>query len=121
MFITLTRRAITLQQHQKNIEKKLRRKVRLEKLYRLEQLSKRSDFDTNPAVILERDALRKELWRAENPNNRIVEVIYKGEVIYEGTKINICNKCKKTRGNINSLIRTGGRDDQGRTYRFKES
>ncbi|WP_213336049.1 hypothetical protein [Enterococcus casseliflavus] len=65
-------------------------------------------------------SLRVELWRGEQSHLRIVEVLYKGEVIFTGTRKDVCRKCKKANRTMSDLLRYGHEDKQGRTYRYKD-
>ena len=80
---------------QKEHEKKKRHRERALKLQRLLYLSNLDDREIDPLIEDEREALRVELWRGEQSHLRIVEVLYKGEVIFTGTRKDVCRKCKK--------------------------
>jgi len=95
---------------QRRLEKKYRRQ-------RLVYLAERPDFETNPKV---REKLKSNLYEGLNQEKRLVEVVYKGEVIYTGNKADVSEKCKKSKVIIKNLIQLGSADKQGRTYRWKE-
>jgi len=98
---------------QKSLEKKYRRQ-------RLVYLAERPDFETNPKVREEWEKLRSNLYEGLNHEKKLVEVLYKGEVIYTGNKTDVSEKCKKSKLTIKNLIQLGSADKQGRTYRWKE-
>nr|DAZ05475.1 MAG TPA: Large Terminase [Caudoviricetes sp.] len=79
---------------QKEHEKKKRHRERALKLQRLLYLSNLDDREIDPISEEEREALRVELWRGEQSHLRIVEVLYKGEVILTGTRKDVCRKCQ---------------------------
>lgn len=105
---------------QKEREKKKRHRERALKLQRLLYLSNLDDREIDPVIEEEREALRVELWRGEQSHLRIVEVLYKGEVIFTGTRKDVCRKCKKANRTMSDLLRYGHEDKQGRTYRYKD-
>lgn len=105
---------------QKEHEKKKRHRERALKLQRLLYLSNLDDREIDPISEEEREALRVELWRGEQSHLRIVEVFYKGEVIFTGTRKDVCRKCKKANRTMIDLLRYGHEDKQGRTYRYKD-
>lgn len=105
---------------QKEHEKKKRHRERALKLKRLLYLSNLDDQSIDPVIEEEREALRVELWRGEQSHLRIVEVLYKGEVIFTGTRKEVCRKCKKANRTMSDLLRYGHEDKQGRTYRYKD-
>lgn len=98
---------------QRRLEKKYRRQ-------RLVYLAERPDFETNPKVREEWEKLKSNLYEGLNQEKRLVEVVYKGEVIYTGNKADVSEKCKKSKVTIKNLIHLGSADKQGRTYRWKE-
>ncbi|MGH1816617.1 hypothetical protein [Enterococcus casseliflavus] len=104
---------------QKEREKKKRHRERALKLQRLLYLSKLDEQEIDPVIEEEREALRVELWRGEQSHLRNVEVLYKGEVIFTGTRKDVCRKCKKANRTMSDLLRYGHEDKQGRTYRYK--
>lgn len=105
---------------QKEHEKKKRHRERALKLQRLLYLSNLDDREIDPISEEELEALRIELWRGEQSHLRIVEVLYKGEVIFTGTRKDVCRKCKKANRTMSDLLRYGHEDKQGRTYRYKD-
>lgn len=92
---------------QRERDNKIRRKEHALKLQRLLYLSNFNDQEIDTKMVKERDALRAELWKGDQSHLRMVEVLYKGEVIFTGTKKDVCRKCKKTKRTMNNLLRYG--------------
>ncbi|WP_312729746.1 hypothetical protein [Enterococcus sp.] len=65
----------------KQQEKKLRRIEQAMKLQRLIFLTKLDQKELDENLTKERDMLRLELWKGDDYHLRIVEVLYRGEVI----------------------------------------
>ncbi|WP_430609716.1 hypothetical protein [Enterococcus sp. DIV0876] len=97
-----------------------RRQERVLKLQRLLYLTQLNNQEISPSMREERDKLRAELWKSDDLRFRIVEVLYKGEVIYSGTRTDVAKKCKKAKGTLTDLLRKGTPDKQGRKYRYKD-
>lgn len=104
----------------KQQEKKLRRIEQAMKLQRLIFLTKVDQKELDENLKKERDTLRLELWKGDDYHLRIVEVLYRGEVIYTGSRTSVARKCKKAKGTLADLLRNGKRDKQGRTYRYQD-
>jgi len=105
---------------QRERDNKIRRKEHALKLQRLLYLSNFNNQEIDTKMAEERDALRAELWKGDQSHLRMVEVLYKGEVIFTGTKKDVCRKCKKTNRTMNNLLRYGYEDKQERSYRYKD-
>lgn len=99
---------------------KIRRKENAMKLQRLLYLSKLDHKEMNAKLMQEQEMLRSELWKGNDAHLRIVEVLYKGEVIYTGSHTEVARKCKKAKGTLVDLLRKGTPDKQGRVYRNKD-
>ena len=104
----------------KQQENKIRRIEHAMRLQRLVFLSKLDHKELSAELKKERDTLRLELWKGNDSHLRLVEVLYKGEVIYTGSRKDVARKCKKAKGTLADLLRKGTPDKQGRIYRNKD-
>jgi precorrin-6B methylase 1 len=98
---------------EKSLEKKIRRQ-------RMVYLAEKVDLEKDPDAKREWEKLRKDLYEGVNPEKRLVEVLYKGDVIFTGNKKTVSEKCKKSKVTVKNLIQSGKPDKQGRIYRWKE-
>ncbi|MGM0200505.1 hypothetical protein [Enterococcus sp. AZ149] len=98
---------------EKRLEKKIRRQ-------RMVYLAEKVDLEKDPDAKNEWEKLREDLYEGVNPEKRLVEVLYKGGVIFTGNKKTVSEKCKKSKVTVKNLIQSGNPDKQGRIYRWKE-
>ena len=83
-------------------------------------LAEKSKSGKRPGCKKEWKKLREDLYEGVNPEKRLVEVLYKGDVIFTGNKKIVSEKCKKSKVTVKNLIQSGKPDKQGRIYRWKE-
>ena len=97
------------------------RKKRRERLLRLVFLAEHPDFDTNPNIRAEWERLKDEGNTGHGEiDKQIVEVLYKGEIIYTGTRAEVRDKCKISKSNLVKKLGLGSPDKHQRYYRVKE-
>lgn len=102
------------------MEKEDRKKCR-ERLLRLVFLAEHPDFDTNPNIRAEWERLKDEVNTGHGEiDKQIVEVLYKGEIIYTGTRAEVRDKCKISKSNLVKKLGLGSPDKHQRYYRVKE-
>lgn len=100
-----------------NKEKRLEKKIRRQ---RMVYLAEKVDLEKDPDAKKEWEKLREDLYEGVNPEQRLVEVLYKGDVIFTGNKKTVSEKCKKSKVTVKNLIQSGKSDKQGRIYRWKD-
>lgn len=98
-------------------EKSREKKIRLQRMVRL---AEKVNLEKDPDAKREWKKLREDLYEGVTPEKRLVEVLYKGDVIFTGNKKTVCEKCKKSKVTVKNLIQSGNSDKQGRIYRWKE-
>ena len=97
------------------------RKRRRERLSRLVFLAEHPDFDTNPNIRAEWERLKDEGYTGHGEiDKQIVEVLYKGEIIFTGTRTEVRDKCKISKSNLVKKLGLGSPDKHKRYYRVKE-
>ncbi|MFS1013919.1 hypothetical protein [Enterococcus casseliflavus] len=98
-------------------EKSREKKIRLQ---RMVSLAEKVNLEKDPDAKKEWKKLREDLYEGVNPEKLLVEVLYKGDVIFTGNKKIVSEKCKKSKVTVKNLIQSGKPDKQGRIYRWKD-
>ena len=97
------------------------RKRRREHLARLVYLAEHPDFDTNPNIRAEWERLKDvgQIARGEI-DKQVIEVLYKGEVVFTGSRVEVRDKCKIAKQTLSNKLSYGSPDKHQRYYRVKE-